>query len=73
MHSIHPLIIICSSFTDIHSEVQNALNDIESLRRERDDLKAQVASYVKSLETACMGKAILDEKLHSLGISGVRV
>lgn len=53
--------------------MQNALNDIETLRRERDDLKAQVASYVKSLETACMGKAILDEKLHSLGISGVRV
>ncbi|KAL7431569.1 hypothetical protein ACHAXH_001975 [Discostella pseudostelligera] len=53
-------------------EVQNALNDIESLRRERDELKTQVASYVKSLEAACMGKAILDEKLHSLGVS-VRV
>ena len=56
-----------------HQEVQNALNDIESLRRERDDLKAQVATYMKSLEAACMGKAVLDEKLHSLSIIGVEV
>lgn len=70
-----PQLVGTSSFFQqwIYPEVQNALNDIETLRRERDDLKAQVASYVKSLETACMGKAILDEKLHSLGISGVRV
>lgn len=30
-------------------EMQNAINDIESLKRERDDLKAQVESYVSGV------------------------
>lgn len=31
-------------------EMQNALNDIEALKKERDELKAQVAAYATSLE-----------------------
>jgi len=30
-------------------EMQNAINDIESLKRERDDLKAQVESFVSGV------------------------
>lgn len=47
-------------------EMQNALNDIEALKKERDDLKAQVQAYVKSLEAVCMNKAELEEKMHNL-------
>jgi len=48
--------------------MQNALNEIESLKKERDELNAQVEAYGKSLESLCMGKAALDEKMHSLGV-----
>ncbi|KAL7537322.1 hypothetical protein ACHAXR_010366 [Thalassiosira sp. AJA248-18] len=51
-------------------EMQNALNDIEALKKERDELKMQVESYVASLEAVCIGKAQLEEKMHSLGITG---
>ncbi|KAL7552823.1 hypothetical protein ACHAWF_016073, partial [Thalassiosira exigua] len=49
-------------------EMQNALNDIEALKRERDELKAQVESYATSLEAACVEKAQLEERMHSLGM-----
>ena len=60
----HTLALICTT-----SQMQNALNDIESLKKEGDDLKVQVESYITSLEAMCMGKAKLEEKLHSMGVS----
>ena len=51
-------------------EMQNALNDIESLKKERDELKAQVQNYVKTIESMCTGKANTGKanmgKMHSL-------
>jgi len=47
-------------------EMQNALNDIESLKKEKDELTAQVESYAAALEAVCIGKAELEEKLFSL-------
>jgi predicted nuclease with TOPRIM domain len=49
--------------------MQNALNEIESLKKERDELNAQVEAYGKSLEAVCMEKAVLDEKIYYLGIA----
>ena len=50
-------------------EMQNALNDIESLKKERNELKDQVEAYVKSLEAMCMAKAELEENMHTLGLN----
>ena len=61
----HTLALICTT-----SQMQNALNDIESLNKERDNWKVQVESYITSLEAMlCMGNAKLEEKLHSMGVS----
>jgi hypothetical protein len=48
--------------------MQNALNEIESLKKERDELNVQVEAYGKSLESLCLGKVVLDEKMHLLGV-----
>jgi hypothetical protein len=48
--------------------MQNALNEIESLKKERDVLNAQVQACEKSHEAVCMGKAVPDEKMHSLRV-----
>eukprot|EP00578_Thalassiosira_sp_NH16_P006887 CAMPEP_0181117100 /NCGR_PEP_ID=MMETSP1071-20121207/22317_1 /TAXON_ID=35127 /ORGANISM="Thalassiosira sp., Strain NH16" /LENGTH=109 /DNA_ID=CAMNT_0023201415 /DNA_START=95 /DNA_END=424 /DNA_ORIENTATION=- len=53
-------------------EMQNALNDIDSLKKENDDLKARIAAYAASLEAACVGKGEIEERMHSLGIVGGR-
>lgn len=47
-------------------EMQNALNDIESLKKERDDLKAQVEGYVVSLEAVVSAKAEIEEEMHRM-------
>ena len=44
------------------------MNEIESLKKERDELNTQVEAYGKSLEIVCIEKAVLDEKMHSLGV-----
>ncbi|KAL3811780.1 LOW QUALITY PROTEIN: hypothetical protein ACHAXA_004212 [Cyclostephanos tholiformis] len=49
-------------------EMQNALNEIESLKKERNELNDQVEAYGKSLEAVCVEKAIIDEKMHTLGM-----
>jgi hypothetical protein len=48
--------------------MQNALNEIESLKKERNELNDQVEAYGKSLEAVCVEKAIIDEKMHTLGM-----
>ena len=48
--------------------MQNALNEIESLKKERDELNAQVKAYGKSIESLCMGNAVIVENMHSLGV-----
>jgi len=47
-------------------EMQNALNDIESLKKERDDLKAQVEGYIVSLEAVVLSKAEIEEEMHRM-------
>ena len=45
-----------------HTEMQNALNEIESLKKERNELNDKVEAYEKSLEIMCTIKTDLEEE-----------